>query len=449
MDRILFILFRVTSSTVFWLRRRLTSAGLFVLASLVASGAVGLDTNLTLAYQIFTLLLALLLLSFVADFLVRTRVDARRILPRFGTAGRPLTYHIRVTGRERKTLHGLVLEELLADPRPTWREYSSAADPGPAHRRSWPGKFGYARWRSLLGEKRVAVIKDQVVDAVSQAGENEVRIEVTPSRRGVMRFEGMFVSRCDPFGLVKAGAALPLQQSMLILPRRYPLPPVRLPGTRVYQQGGVSLAGSIGDSEEFVSLRDYQPGDPLRRIHWKSWARTGKPVVKEYQEEFFVRHALVLDTFRGSGSPSAFEEAVSVAASFAFTVDTQESLLDLLFVGAEVYCVTMGRGIGRAEQALETLASVRPCTTRPFEDLRRAVMARAAGLSGCICILLTWDDARRRFLNGLKELGIPVLAIVIIDPGAPDAARPDPAENRVHALEVGKIGEGLASLRLS
>ena len=38
-------------------------------------------------------------------------------------------------------------------------------------------------------------------------------------------------------------------------------------------------------------------GDPLRKIHWRSWARRGKPVVKEYQEEYFSRIALVLDTF--------------------------------------------------------------------------------------------------------------------------------------------------------
>ena len=47
-------------------------------------------------------------------------------------------------------------------------------------------------------------------------------------------------------------------------------------------------------------MRDYRPGDPLRRIHWKSWAKTGRPVVKEYQDEFFVRHGLILDTFQNT-----------------------------------------------------------------------------------------------------------------------------------------------------
>jgi uncharacterized protein (DUF58 family) len=74
------------------------------------------------------------------------------------------------------------------------------------------------------------------------------------------------------------------------------------------------MASNIGQSEEFVSLREYRRGDPPRHIHWRSWAKAGKPIVKEFEDEFFVRHALVLDTFtprrsamfRGSGVRGGF-----------------------------------------------------------------------------------------------------------------------------------------------
>jgi len=276
-----------------------------------------------MAYQVFTLLLSLLVISFASRLFIRTHVDARRILPQFATAGQPLVYRIIVTSKERGTLPGLVLEEDLADPRPSYREFSSAANQGGIREKSRFEFFGYSRWLDLVAAKRCAEIEEQTVDTVSESSDCEVRVEFIPTRRGIMRFEGVTISKRDPFGLVKTGKTVSLRQSILILPKRYPLPPVRLPGARAYQQGGVSLAGSIGDSEEFVSLRDYRPGDPLRKIHWKSWARSGRPVVKEYQEEFFVRHALILDTFRGSVGPAVFEEAVSVAASFACTIDTQ------------------------------------------------------------------------------------------------------------------------------
>src|SRR5262249_5934291 len=156
---------------------------------------------------------------------------------------------------------------------------------------------------------------------------------------------------------------------ILVLPRRYPLPSIAFPGTLKYQEGGVALASSVGRSEEFVSLREYRRGDPLRHIHWRSWAKAGKPIVKEFEDEFFVRHALVLDTVTPYPHSEAFEEAVSVAASFACTLQTQESLLDLLFVGLQAYCFTVGRGLAHTDQMLEILASVRPSAGKPFRDL--------------------------------------------------------------------------------
>ena len=56
---------------------------------------------------------------------------------------------------------------------------------------------------------------------------------------------------------------------MLILPKLYHLPPIQLPGSRRYQSGGVTLASSVGDSEEFRSLRDYRPGNAYAKFTGK------------------------------------------------------------------------------------------------------------------------------------------------------------------------------------
>ena len=63
---------------------------------------------------------------------------------------------------------------------------------------------------------------------------------------------------------------------------------------------------------------------------------------------------------------------MSVAASFACTLPTQESLLDLLFVGPQSYCFTAGRGVAHVEQMLEILASVRACSDQPFRALEHS-----------------------------------------------------------------------------
>ena len=66
------------------------------------------------------------------------------------------------------------------------------------------------------------------------------------------------VARTDPFGLVRAFVKVRAPDTIVVLPRRYPLPPRAMPGSLKYQQGGVALASSVGESEEFVSLREYR-----------------------------------------------------------------------------------------------------------------------------------------------------------------------------------------------
>ena len=202
--------------------------------------------------------------------------------------------------------------------------------------------------------------------------ECSIEAELMPLRRGLLRLTGTTVACPDPFGLFRSLRKIPGPQSVLILPRRYAMPAFDLPGSMKYQLGGVSMASSVGESEEFVALREYRPGDPLRRMHRKSFAKLGKPIVKEYQDEFFVRHALVLDTFGGPAEEEIFEEAVSVAASLAYTIQTQDSLLDLMFVGPEAYCFTSGRGVGHIDRVLEVLASVRVCQEKDFGALEDA-----------------------------------------------------------------------------
>jgi uncharacterized protein (DUF58 family) len=241
---------------------------------------------------------------------------------------------------------------------------------------------------------------------------------------------------------VQGLARLALPARVITLPRRYRLPRLSLPGRRKHQPGGVSLSSSVGDSEEFLSLREYRPGDPLQRIHWKSFARTGRPIVKEFQDEFFERHALVLDTSSRRGEDDAFEDAVAVAASFVYTIDTQECLLDLLFVGTEVHHSTAGRGQLHAEQMLETLAGVGASDAGDFERLARAVLAQCAQLTSCVLVLVAWDEARRGLANRLAASGVEVRAILVCAPE--DAPREAPPWLLV--AHPGAIEAGLAHL---
>ncbi len=428
-----------------WAARRFTPAGLCVAGGWMLAGTVGVDIENTVLYQSFALLLGFLFFSVACSFFFRGKFSATRSLPRFGTAGLPLYYHVEVKNLTAKNQTGLTLLDDLVDPRPSYDEWLAVELA--KSRRIRPFSFTQRRERSPY---RRAAVKAAPIPPLPVKGEGSVAMELLPLRRGILRFAGVTVACADPLGLFRSFSKVGAAQTILILPRRYPLPPIALPGQMKYQEGGVALAANIGCSEEFVSLRDYRHGDPLRHIHWRSWAKTGKPIVKEFEDEFFMRHALVLDTFTDEPHSEVLEEAVSVAASFACTVLTQESLLDLLFVGNKSYCFTVGRGLGTADQMLEILASAQNCADKPFEALESLVFGQIAAVSGCICVLQKWDETRRKFIEKLKSLNVPVMVLVIVPAGGGISGAGGTlvnAEGSLHVLEVGKIGEGLMKLK--
>jgi uncharacterized protein (DUF58 family) len=273
----------------------------------------------------------------------------------------------------------------------------------------------------------------------------EVRMRLVPHRRGFIRLRAVRISKADPLGVFKSLAEAGRTESLLVLPRRYAVSWAELLGRAQDRIGGQSRAASTGGADEFACIREYRPGDPMRHIHWKGWARVGEPVVREFHEECFVRQGLILDTFLPRDcSRACFEEAVSVAASFAYAVPTASGTLELMFVGAEVYQVESGRGHGAADRLLEALACVEATPKEPFGRLQKAVLHRASELSACVCVLLAWDDSRRELVTRLRNLGVPLLVLVVTD--VDSTLEPGPMSDcptRFKTLRVGRVEEDL------
>ena len=443
--RAVYRFYRIMSWLIYWSQRRFTFAGWLVLAAFFVCALGALDMESLSVYQGYVLLLLLLVVAVVFSWFFRLRYSAVRLLPRFGTAGLAFAYRIRIKNLTSHIQNDLTLLENPADPRPSFHEWLARQLAEEKKVRS----LRLSRPQQRYNPFRIAIVSNVQVPPIPPHEEAEVQVFVTPLRRGLLRLEGLTLARTDPFGLFRAFSKLRLPETVLILPKRYPLPPIALPGTMKYQEGGVALASNVGQSDEFVALREYRRGDPLRRIHWRSWARFGKPIVREYEDEFFARHALVLDTFSDEPFSESFEEAVSVAASFASGLSTQESLLDLLFVGSQAYCFTVGRGLAHVDQILEILASVRVSVDNTFETLETLALNHVGAVSGCIFVLLAWDEPRRRFVEKVKALGIPVRVMIILaeepqKPFDPGPMRDEP--EHFHTLITGQIEEGLARM---
>ncbi len=147
------------------------------------------------------------------------------------------------------------------------------------------------------------------------AGEAATAAYRVPStQRGVLRIGPLRAERTDPLGLCMRSDVLAGTGEVLVVPERIPL---AFPGLSSNGRLGEHLRmKSWGQSgNEFHSQREYVPGDDLRRINWKSSARTGELIVRETAVEGVHRCVVVLDTMQSQYDPDSFERAIVAAAS--------------------------------------------------------------------------------------------------------------------------------------
>lgn len=398
-----------------WFKQRFTSAGATLVGLLVLAGVFGVNTRANLAYQLAALATGLLAVAMLSALWFRPAISIRRRLPRYASDGQPVSYVVEVNNHSQRVQRGLLLQEQVrTSPLAVTAEDGRLA--------------GYSNWVVAVRRHAGAQPRPVPVPDLPPGGRVEVPMEWRPLRRGYVRLAGCTLLRPDAMGLFHARKRLPLRESLLVLPKRYPVNWSAWTGALHDKPGGLSQTASTSGAEEFAALREYRPGDPLRHIDWKGWARFGVPIVKEFFETCFVRQALILDTWLPPDATAArFEAAVSVAASFvAGGPALTRGALDLIFVGASVHRVSLGTGVGSLDGVLEALACVEAQPHENFAMLEDCIDARAGELSACVCVLLAWDEERRALVAKLRRAGVPVLVLLMDDgdAGPPPAAGP-------------------------
>ncbi|MGW6913212.1 DUF58 domain-containing protein [Kitasatospora sp. NPDC054939] len=159
-----------------------------------------------------------------------------------------------------------------------------------------------------------------VLDRVEPRGHREVSYRVRSDLRGRYPLGPLQLRISDPFGMCELDRSFSAGDVLTVVPQVQQLPTVRLTGEWAGQgESHTRTLALAGDDD--VILREYRPGDDLRRVHWKSTARYGELMVRREEQPQKARATVLLDTrevgHRGSGPASSFEWAVSCAASVA------------------------------------------------------------------------------------------------------------------------------------
>lgn len=261
----------------------------------------------------------------------------------------------------------------------------------------------------------------------------EIPLSLTAGRRGLFALPPLRAYTSFPFNLFRIGRPIRSMESLLVLPSFHPLASVDIPLGAKYQPGGISITSHIGESAEYIGNREYIPGEPVRRMDFRAWARLGQPVVREYQEEYYCRIALVLDTWVPSGKSSEspalrpsgkqqrearsaqLEAAISLTAAIGDNVSSGEYLVDLFAAGSEMYVLKSERHAAHLDNILEILACVEPGNSDPFENMVPVISDELQNISTVVCVLLGWDDGRKKLMQSIVESGCSLKVIIVSD----------------------------------
>jgi uncharacterized protein (DUF58 family) len=186
-------------------------------------------------------------------------------------------------------------------------------------------------------------------------------------RRGLYQLGPAEIRTTDPFSLLSFTRRFVTREGVTVYPQVFELVGFPLRG-----RGGASGArGSLGRrGDEFSGLREYRQGDDRRHIHWKSVARTGELVVKEFAQDAPRRHAVVLDLHRpGIGVPEVeIEDAISAAGSVLLHLAREGLPFRLLCTSKECGATAYGEDEPAYWRTMDLLAATRADGETQLED---------------------------------------------------------------------------------
>ena len=260
-------------------------------------------------------------------------------------------------------------------------------------------------------------------------------------RRGGFKLGPTRLVSGDPFGLFRTERVFPAEHSLVVLPMIYEIssflsPPGLLPGGQVIRSKALDVTPHAS------GVREYVPGDPMKRIHWPTTARRGQLIVKEFEQDPQAEVWFFLDAQREIHAekeyeypemysdgwvldrrpkyelpPSTLEYAISATASLAHYYLNQRRAVGLVTTASHQYRVIPAERSERQEgKMLETLAFIEAESDLSIAGLVAAQAGQLPQGSSAILVtptiypelLVAVDDLQRRNLR-------PVVVLLIAD----------------------------------
>jgi uncharacterized protein (DUF58 family) len=307
-------------------------------------GVAAIATGNNLLFLLLGAMLGFIALSGSLSELVLRKLAVQRRVPRGGTAGMPVRLAYQIDNQKQR-LPSFAVE--VGESGSTARAFIASVDAGST---------------------------------------TTARVEESWERRGVYPLGTVVLTTSFPFGLFQKELDVELPGEVVIWPRSDRRVREPRPAAERARLSGLAPVGAAGARGEYRGLRPYRPGDDPRDVHWRSTARLGDPVVREYERDRAQALWICLDLRAAEGDDA--EIAVEIAAALAAGAYHRGEPFGLASADGRVEA---GTGVSQLERVLDALARVKfrpnaPRVKAPVSP-RECVLVTPASAAGA-----AWGD---------------------------------------------------------
>ncbi|PVZ96439.1 DUF58 domain-containing protein [Amnibacterium flavum] len=288
--------------------------------------------------------------------------------------------------------------------------------------------------RRLLGAKIEIPVGEGLLElplpSLAGGASHDDVFTVPTTKRGIIRIGPVRTVRADPIGLVRREHLWAASVELYVHPRTVSVPSTSTGFVRDLE--GQATRDLTSSDIAFHALREYQPGDDRRYIHWRSTARQGVHMVRQF-EETRRSHLMVALSLAGADyeSEEQFELAVSVAGSLGVrairdgrTVSVVASERTPEFAKRKVFAARTLRTV-TPTRLLDDLASIEYAgSALGVVDLARVTAEQVTGISVAFLVLGSPPTvAQLRTAAAAFPAGVEVVAVVCDAGFAPGLTR--------------------------
>ncbi len=238
--------------------------------------------------------------------------------------------------------------------------------------------------------------------------------------RGVYLIGPLRLCAADPLGVFVQERELDCITRLIVYPRADPLPDYTVPTEQARTGMSFNAVELVGSGEEVLGVREYRPGDPPSRVHWRTSARRGRLHVIELNRPVQSELAVLLDMSRrsrfGLGAEATHELSIRAATSILTRANETRHRFSLAYTQQEPVVFPAGAGLAQLHLLLDRLAVLEPAGELSlWRDLAPRALMLAAGARAVFigASAQVEPGEAARLVAELVESGVGVDAVLI------------------------------------